>query len=564
RPVATPRRSWYRVAAGVALLAASVTAGVLAARFMAPPAGEDEPPRYRQLTFNRGAIGRARFTPDGQSIVYSAIWDGAPQRVYSVRLDSPRSVSPPIIDATLLDVSPSGSMAIATKLSRLDVFVEPGTLAQVALSGGAPRELLEHVSAGSFHPDGRLAVIRSEGGRTRLEFPIGTVLYETSGWLSSPRFSSAGDRIAFHEHPLHHDDRGWAAIVDVATRAKRNLVSEQSTLQGLAWTPDGREVCYAVTTTIRCVAIDSQAVRLVVRGAPRLVLHDIASDGRILAAAYTLRSTVMAGQFGGRETDLSWQDVSIPVDFSPDGRSLLFGDIGYGVNVRPMDGGPPVRLGDGIAAEFSPDGRSVLALMAGEPTRVNVMPAGPGTTQTLARGQIETHSWAAWMPDGRRVVLSGNEPGRGSRLYLQSLDGGDPLAFTGEGVHLAPYRARPVSPDGRVVIAIGPDRLPALYPIDGGAPTAIPALGGDLRPMGWTDTPDAIYASERTLGHLARVFRVDLTTGRRQPLGELGLRDPAGSPLLTQSFLSRDGRHYAYHAMRAPSDLFLIDGVRRR
>ncbi len=160
------------------------------------------------------------------------------------------------------------------------------------------------------------------------------------------------------------------------------------------------------------------------------------------------------------------------MDFSPDGRSLLFGDIGYGVNVRPMDGGPPVRLGDGVAAEFSPDGRSVLALMGREPTRVSVMPAGPGTTQTLARGPIETHSWAAWMPDGRRVVLSGNEPGRGSRLYLQSLDGGDPRAFTGEGVHLASYRARAVSPDGRFVIATGPDRMPALYPIDGGAVSA--------------------------------------------------------------------------------------------
>ncbi len=113
------------------------------------------------------------------------------------------------------------------------------------------------------------------------------------------------------------------------------------------------------------------------------------------------------------------------------------------------------------------------------------------------------------------------------------------------------------------MIAIGPDQVPSLYPIDGGEPRAITVLGGNLAPMGWTETSDAIYASDRTLGHLTRVFRVDLRTGQRQPLGELGPRDPAGSPLVMQPFLSPDGRRYAYSAIRMPADLFLIDRVGR-
>ncbi len=471
-PGVKPRPHWPRLAAGLALLVAAAAGGYMVARSLAPRTIPDDLPRYTRLTFRRGEVHTARFTPDGQSVVYSAVWDSEPHRVYSFRLDNPRSATPPIADAALLAVSRSGEMAIATRPERRALFIHSGTLAQIPLGGGAPREVLEHVVGAAFAPDGGIAVVRPQGGRMRLEFPIGTVLYETAGWLSSPRFSPAGDRIAFHEHPLHEDDRGWPAVVDVATRAKQNLMPEQVSLMGLAWTPDGKEVCYAVVRAISCVAIQTQAVRLALQGAPRLVLHDIASDGRILAAPYAIRVDLAAGQVGGREVDLSWLDVAYPLEFSPDGKRLLFGDIGYGINLRPLEGGPPVRLGDGIPAGLSPDGRFVLALTPDVPTRIVLLPSGPGSTRTLPRGALETHTSAAWMPDGRGVVGSASEPGRGSRLYLQSVDGGDPRAFTAEGVRLMPYVARVVSPDGRFVIAVGPDQEPALYPIDGGPPPA--------------------------------------------------------------------------------------------
>ena len=562
-PGIKPRPRWSRLAAGLALLVAAAAGGYLVATSLAPRPTPDDLPRYTRLTFRRGEIRTARFTPDGQSVVYSALWDSEPHRVYSVRIDNPRSAAPPIVDAAMLAVSRSGDMAIATRPARQDTFVDLGTLAQIPLSGGAPREVLEHVGAATFSPDGRIAVVRTEGGRSRLEFPIGTVLYETAGWLSSPRFSAVGDRIVFHEHPLHNDDRGWPAIVDITSRVKRNLTPEQNSLAGLAWTPGGDEVCFAISAAINCVAIQTQAVRLIVRGATRLLLHDIASDGRILASAYTLRVGLIAGQFGGREVDLSWQDVAYPLDFSPDGKRLLFGDIGYGVNLRPLEAGPPVRLGDGIPAGLSPDGRFVLALTPDVPTRIVLLPTGPGSTRVLARGTLETHTSAAWMPDGRSVVFSGSEPGRGSRLYLQSLDGGDPRAFTGEGVRLMPYVARVVSPDGRVVIAIGPDQEPALYPIDGGTPRPIPGFGQDLRPIGWGETSQSVFARAAAVTRLTPVFKVDLLTGRRQMLAELGPRDPAGAPLVLMPILTIDGRRYAYSVLQFSGDLFLINSLQR-
>jgi WD40 repeat protein len=557
RPV---RGSWFLVAVGLAVLAAGAALGYFASRTWASRAPSVQLPRYQQLTFRRGEIRNARFTPDGQSVVYSAVWDSEPERVYSVRLDSPpRTATPPIADAALLGVSKTGDMAIATRPERQNVFVESGTLAQIPLAGAAPREILERVSEGAFSPDGRIAVVRSEGGRTRLEFPIGTVLYETPGWLSSPRFSPTGDRIAFHDHPLHNDDRGWPTLVDIATRSKQNLLPEQDSLQGLAWSPDGKHVCFAFTNAIRCVAVETGTVREVLKGTQRLKLHDIASDGRMLATALSIRVSLAAGQSRGREIDLSWHDVAYPVDFSPDGSRLLFADLGYGVQVRSLDGGAPVRLAEGIPAGFSDDGRSVIAIIPGVPTRLVIVPTGPGATRTLPRGALETHTGAAWMPDGRRVVISGTERGRASRLYVQSVDGGDPRAFTTEGVRLMPYVARVVSPDGRLVIAIGPDEQPALYPLDASDPQAMSVLRPDLTPIGWGETSNVIFATRSAMGRRAPLFKVDLSSGRRQPLGELGPSDPAGAPLVMLPLLTRDGQRYAYSVFQLGGDLFLID-----
>jgi hypothetical protein len=61
-----------------------------------------------------------------------------------------------------------------------------------------------------------LAILHTAGGKDRLEFPIGKVLYETAGYLSDLRISSRGDRIALFEHPKQWDDRGAVIVVDRA------------------------------------------------------------------------------------------------------------------------------------------------------------------------------------------------------------------------------------------------------------------------------------------------------------------------------------------------------------
>jgi serine/threonine protein kinase len=71
RPAMLPWRRWLPGAAAAVLLAA---AGIFAGMHFKPVSN----PAYRRLTFERGTIYSARFSPDGGSVVYGAAWNGHP------------------------------------------------------------------------------------------------------------------------------------------------------------------------------------------------------------------------------------------------------------------------------------------------------------------------------------------------------------------------------------------------------------------------------------------------------------------------------------------------------
>jgi eukaryotic-like serine/threonine-protein kinase len=174
---------------------------------------------------------------------------------------------------------------------------------------------------------------------------------------------------------------------------------------------------------------------------------------------------------------------------------------------------------------------------------------------------LAEHTWAAWVPDGHRLVVSGAEPGKGSRLFLQDVAGGLPRPLTGEGVRLRPFVARVVSPDGRFVTALRPDGEAAVYPVEGGEPRPIAGLGNDLVPLGWTDRPGVLFARSRRDGRTCPVYRVDVTTGRRQLWKEVGSGDPSGSPSVEFVTVSADGGSYAHSITRLDADLFVVSGA---
>ncbi len=559
------RRVWPWLLAA-AVLAAAVGAAAFAA---GRKAGTVVPPSFRELTFQRGEIMNARFAPDGQTVIYAAAWEGRPIEIFVSRLDSPEARPFGLAGADLLSISASGEMAVNLNRHFVGPFEYGGMLARIGMTGGGtPREIQDDVLFADWSPDGlTLAIVRLVGARNRIEYPVGKMLYETQGWVSNLRVSPKGDFVAFIDHPAIADDGGSVAVIDAAGKIK-TLATGFSTVGGLAWGPRGREVWFTAADiggnrALHAVSL-AGAHRILARVTGNLTLHDVAKDGRVLMAHDTLRSGILGFSPGdAREKDLSWLDWSGVRDIAPDGKSFVFvesgegGGAGYSAYLRRMDGSPPVRLGEGVPMSISPDGRWVLGVTGlGTDPKLVVLPSGAGEAKTVPLGDL-VPSGAEWFPDGKRILLTASEPGKGSRLFL--LDGaeGKPRAVSPTG-----YRAflRAISPDGRVAAVQGPDRRRYLYPLDGGEPSPIPDLEAQEDPTGWAGDR-ALFAFDR--GALpGRVYRIDLATGKRELWKELVPLDPAGISTLSPPALTRDGKAYVYSYNRILSDLFLAEGVR--
>ena len=533
-----------------------------------PAAPEPAPaPAFQRLTFRRGTVVAARFAPDGQTVIYGAAWDGSPWRLFSNRRESPESSPLTLPDAEILSISSSGMMAISLDRHWAGRFLWTGTLAQVSILGGAPREIEENVQGADWGPDGELAIVRVVAGKHRLEYPMGTVLYETAGWISHARISPDGTRIAFLDHPVPGDDGGSVVVVD--RDGKTTVLSAGwITAYGLAWPRHGREVWFTATRSgvaraIWAVGPGGQE-RLLLRGFSELTLQDVSTDGHILVTSDNGKVGII-GQPPGQshEKDLSLLDWSRLRDLSPDGKTLVFDETGEGggangaVYIRRTDGSPAVRLGDGLAKQISPDGKWVLSVTLTPTRKVVLLPVRAGARREIDTPGIVPHE-AIWIPNRERIVLTGNEPGRGRRIYVQELSGGPPKPITPEGMGEA---IGPISPDGKWVVAQGGDQMSALYPLEGGEPKTIPGLSPDDRAVTWSPIGDNLYVYRR--GELpCPVFLLDLSTGRKQPVKELMPPDPAGVVEVVTVQTTPDAAAYAYSYHRILSDLLLVEGLK--
>ncbi len=175
------------------------------------------PPGYRRLTFEAGTIYSARFAPDGQSIVYGAAWNNKPVQLFTTVGNSLLSQPLEFTDAILLGISRSNDLALVvggTHTGQLETT--NGMLANAPLAGGAPRELLSDVRWADWDETGSMAVVHYVEGQSRLEYPIGKVLYQSGAWISNIRISPHGDLIAFMDHPALWDNRGVVSVVDLS------------------------------------------------------------------------------------------------------------------------------------------------------------------------------------------------------------------------------------------------------------------------------------------------------------------------------------------------------------
>ncbi len=525
-------------------------------------------PSYHQLTFRRGTIRSAHFTPNGQSVVYGASWEGSPIDLFITSPESPQSRSLNLGGSALLAISSTGEMAVSIDSRPSGVYAQVGTLARVPLNGGSPRAVLENVQWADWSPDGsNLAIVRDVGGRNRLEFPIGKVLYETSGWISHPRVSRKGDQVAFLDHPLPGDDAGSVKLVDLSGNVK-SVAPEFQTAQGLAWSPDGAEIWFTAADlglkrAIYAVTLGGRQ-RLIARVPGTLSLQDIWQDGRVLLAKDAWRRELIGlVSAESKERDLSWLDYSYPSDLSPDGKVLLFTEAGegggpnYSVYQRKISETSAVRLGDGQAISVSPDGKWVIASPPSAPAQLILLPTGPGEAKPLTHDSIN-HSRARWLPDGRRFLFSGKEPGHAARIYRQDSPEAKPAPISPEGIDPL---VLVLSPDGQQVVGVGPDEKAYFYPVAGGEPRSVPGIEVGEQPIQWSDDAKAIYFYKP--GDLpAKVYRLDLSTGHKTLWKELMPSDSAGVSRIGPILITPDGKSCLYGYHRILSDLYLVEGLK--
>jgi len=551
-PARLKRRGWLLPAAAALVLGAALgltARGLLQGR-------PDSKLQFQRMTFQRGTISSARFAPDGQTVVYGAAWDGRPMEIFSTRTEGHESRSMGLPSADILSISSTGELAVSLNRHFFLGFQTTGTLARVPLGGGAPREILENVQDADWSPDGKeLAVARYVGSRCRLEYPIGRVLYEPVAWVSNVRVSPDGRMVAFLDHPQLGDNSGTVRVVDEKGKLK---VAGPRAGTGLAWSPRGDEVWSS--PPLQATSLSGRTrIPWSFLGAQDAI-YDISSRGRVLFTRRTSRREIIGSAAGGPERDLTWLNWSFPVDLSRDGR-VLFDEQNIspnGIYVRKLDGTPAVLLGEGKSFQLSPDGQWALGAADLGSDTLLLLPTGAGQPRKFSLSGVRCQ-WAKFFPDGRRILFAGSEPGRGIRLFILDLAGGKPRAITPEGVTI--LQQDPFSPDGKAIVATGPDRRIAIYPVEPGEPRPVPGLAPDDSEIRWSADGHSLYAYN-SLARPGVVDLVDVQTGKRTPWKEFHPPDPAGVLEVAPFLISPDGASYVYSYRRLLDELYVVTGLK--
>jgi len=562
------RRSRLRTTLAGVFALALILAMILGGREILRLRGSG-PASFQQLTFRPGLITSARFTPDGQSVVYSAAWEGQPVASFTTRLDGPESLPLGVPLAGLLAVSSGGELllALGCELS----FAEcRGTVARMPLAGTVPRELVEDADYADWNPDGKdFLVVRGLGGRYRLEYPVGNVLYDTAGWISHPRFSPKGDRIAFLDHPTLGNNDGSVAMIDLA-RHKTTLAADWKSLKGLTWSPSGEEIWFSASTSrsevVRAVTLSGKQ-RVVLQTPGGAQIQDISRDGRVLLFRQSPRSKIIFREPGSvSDRSFSWFDWSTGADLSSDGGTMLFYEWGQGaggvhtVYSRKTAGGDAGRLGEGKAMALSRDGRWVLALKAGPPQELDLLPSGAGESKVLPRSGIQEYYSAAWFPDQKSILIAGERADHAPRSFIQDVDGGEARPVTAAGV-----RATLISPDGKWLAAYGPRDDYFLVPVGGGEPRPIRGLDPRDELIEWSADGNFLYVrgSDETA---VQIYRIDLSTGLRKWWQTLEVPDQAGFVGIEKGpgaiRMTPDGKSFMYTYWQAFGELYIVEGLK--
>jgi len=375
-------------------------------------------------------------------------------------------------------------------------------------------------------PDGRTAVVivsrpnyernKGESELYAVDVAAGTtrqLTFERRS-VSFPRFSPDGHTLAFLAPDSAHQNQIW--LMPMNGGETRRLTAHPTGVEQFSWRPDGGAIAYGASDEapkregeakfLTTFTVGDQDLFLRQRLQPQHIWLVQVADGkmqRLTSGAWTLEFVLPPGS---PPSGLSW---------SPDGKTIAFAQV-----VAPESGkldSVHVELLDVASGAihpltaarrfennpvFSPDGKSIAYWYPrdgrgdlGWENEVWVAATDGGSGRSLTRALDRNLFGAQWMPDGKSLLVVGNDR-TGVGAWVQPVSGPARRLDTGSlvingafGYDIAVATERPVI----AFTATTPDRPSELYVMD----------TPDAKPRRLTDFN--AWASEISFGKLERV-----------------------------------------------------------
>jgi eukaryotic-like serine/threonine-protein kinase len=507
------------------------TAGVLlslaAAFALYPSSGlrrEALPVRVVPLTTLPGPSSFPAFSPDGQKVAFS--WAGPPrsdsrrpQSIYvkPVGNGDPVPVTDGVADDRLPQWSSDGNW-IAFQRTTGTVNALMNTLMIVPAGGGAARKIADMGIGLAWSPDAKeIAYVApyapfGSGGIVVQSVATGKVREltrpkpYTEGLVA---WSPDGRTIAFLRTLTEsaHD----VFVVSSAGGEPKRLTFDEQIMEGLAWTPDSREIVFVsyrfggpglwripatggkpeqVASMVHHPAYPAIAVR-----GQRLAFSETYDDSNIWR--YELAKTAEgSAPVSSPKCFICSTLAEDTPRFSPDGRKIVFvskrtgseeiwvadNDGSYQMQLTSIQGTPTG------SPRWSPDGRWIAfdSRINGSPDIFVISAQGGSPRQLTTEKSAEVEP--SWSHDGRWIYFASNRGGQ-YQVWKAPFEGGSARQVT-VGSGLDPSE----SPDGKSLYYFRPDADGMwTLPVAGGREEAIPELVHVKRTRAWTVRENGIY-----------------------------------------------------------------------
>jgi DNA-binding winged helix-turn-helix (wHTH) protein len=516
-------------------------------------------PVFKQLTFRKGIVDNAQFTPGGE-VVYSAIWNDQPRRLYLMNVVSPESRELEFGNAQLAAVSKYSDVSFLRSAdSGSDYAAE---LAVAPLHGGAPRVVDHGIEYADWGPGGVMCVVRKSARGQAIEYPAGKTVYQTSRSLGRPRVSPDGLSIGVVEHGLREDDAGYVVLIGRDGKSRR-LSEGWASINGLAWSPKGDEIWFAaakqgINRELYAVSLNGQ-VRHVAAMPAVLDLFDIASSGRVLIGRSTPRLSLYMGDLKSSTVkDISWLDWSRIAAVSANGDRVLFDESGegggelYTVYLYRRNAGTTERVGPGRAMDLSQDGGWILVGDHAPSSRLKLVSANDATTKTICAPGF-TYQNARFSCNSGEIVVQLSRGGNPDELYMQNVNTG---ALRRIGT-IFNFNCISVSPGGVWAAGYISNKQVVVIDLRSGVKSVLDSPDPST-PAGWASDDEMVLASIH--GKTRRLEKVNLETHQRQPLGELPSSVMPSSGGSLDLVVSADLKTFAFSRQDEAIGLFAVDG----